>query len=100
MCYTTHELDHRRMGQGAGTGCSVSKNHHLAGRDAARRGADRAHTAPGHEVAVGFLHKLHDLLTRLGRSDEWRRYIAELRQTNARKRRLLEMLDSVSHEAS
>ena len=31
----------------------------------------------------------------MGRVEEWRRYIAELRQTNARKRRLAEMLDSL-----
>ncbi len=53
-----------------------------------------------YEVAVSYLRKLGDLLTRLGRSDEWRRYVTELRQTNARKRRLVEMLDGLSRQSS
>ncbi len=48
--------------------------------------------------AVGYLRKLGDLLARQGRADEWQRYIAELRQANARKRRLVEMLDNLSRQ--
>ncbi len=63
--------------------------------------AQIAQTQPrAYEVAVGFLHRLGDLLARLDRSDEWRRYIAELRQTNVRKRRLVEMLDGLSRSGS
>ena len=49
-----------------------------------------------YEVAVGYLRTLGELMARQGRADEWRRYIAELRQTNARKRRLAELLDRLS----
>lgn len=35
---------------------------------------------------------LRDLMTRLGKGEEWRRYLASLRQTNARKPRLLQTL--------
>jgi uncharacterized Zn finger protein len=61
--------------------------------------AQIAQTQPkAYGVAVGYLRKLGDLLARQGRADEWRRYIAELRQTNARKRRLVEMLDGLSRQ--
>ena len=49
-----------------------------------------------YEVAVGYLRTLGELMARQGRADEWRRYIAELRQANARKRRLVDMLDSLN----
>jgi len=63
--------------------------------------AQIAQTQPrAYEVAVSYLRKLRDLLARLGRSDEWRRYVTELRQTNGRKRRLVEMLDGLSRESS
>ena len=48
-----------------------------------------------YEVAVGFLRKMGRVMEPLGRADEWRRYIAQLRQTHARKRRLVEMLDNL-----
>ncbi|HZG68346.1 MAG TPA: hypothetical protein VEZ12_16500, partial [Herpetosiphonaceae bacterium] len=52
-----------------------------------------------YEVAVGYLRTLGELMARQGRADEWRRYIAELRQTNARKRRLVEMLERLNADA-
>lgn len=49
-----------------------------------------------YEVAVGYLRTLGELMTRQGRADEWLHYIMDLRQTNARKRRLVEMLDRLN----
>ncbi len=49
-----------------------------------------------YEVAVGYLRTLGELMARKGRADEWRRYIADLRQTSARKRRLVELLDRLN----
>lgn len=51
-----------------------------------------------YEVAVSLLRKLKRPLERQGRGEEWRRYIAELRSANARKRRLVEMLDALAKE--
>jgi uncharacterized Zn finger protein len=48
-----------------------------------------------YEIAVGYLRKMYRLLEKRGRLEEWRRYVAELRQANARKRRLVEMLDGL-----
>jgi uncharacterized Zn finger protein len=45
-----------------------------------------------YDVAARYLKKLRDLMTRLGKGEEWRRYVASLRQTNARKPRLLQTL--------
>ncbi|MBA3946095.1 MAG: hypothetical protein H0X37_16220 [Herpetosiphonaceae bacterium] len=57
-----------------------------------------AQTQPSaYEIAVDYLRKLRDLFTRQGQIDEWRRYIAELRKANARKRKLMEMLDNLDH---
>ncbi|MCC7353874.1 MAG: SWIM zinc finger domain-containing protein, partial [Anaerolineae bacterium] len=49
-----------------------------------------------YEVAARYLRKVQRLLEQLGREEEWRSYLAELRQANARKRRLLETLDKMA----
>jgi uncharacterized Zn finger protein len=48
-----------------------------------------------YEQACAYLRKLRDLLQQLGRTREWQSYVANLRQVNARKRRLLELLDDL-----
>jgi uncharacterized Zn finger protein len=56
--------------------------------------ADIARTSPrGYEDALPWLRKLRDLLQRLNREAEWTSYLAELRDKNRRKRKLLETLD-------
>jgi uncharacterized Zn finger protein len=53
-----------------------------------------AMTSPAHyEAALPFLRKLRALLQRQGKEEEWNRYLAEVRETNRRKRKLLELLD-------
>jgi uncharacterized Zn finger protein len=55
-----------------------------------------AQTQPkAYEVADGFLRNMRRTFKKLGRDKEWQSYIAGLRQANARKRRLLEVLDSL-----
>lgn len=55
-----------------------------------------AQTQPkAYEVAAGFLRGMRRTLKKLGRDREWQGYIAGLRQVNARKRRLLEVLDGL-----
>lgn len=46
-------------------------------------------------VAGEHLRRLHALLKREGRLDEWRGYLTTLRQQHARKRRFLEVLDQL-----
>ena len=46
-----------------------------------------------YEVAADHLHKAHRVLGRLGREAEWKAYLAQIRKTHYRKRRLLEILD-------
>jgi uncharacterized Zn finger protein len=48
-----------------------------------------------YETAAEFLRHVHRVLRKLGREKEWQSYLVELRQTNARKRRLLEILDNL-----
>jgi uncharacterized Zn finger protein len=48
-----------------------------------------------YEVAAGFLRNMRRTFRKLGRDKEWQSYIAGQRQANARKRRLLEILDSL-----
>lgn len=48
-----------------------------------------------YEQASRYLRKLRNLLNRLGRPHEWQSYLTDLRQVNARKRRLLELLDDL-----
>ena len=45
-----------------------------------------------YDVAAGYLKKLRDLMTSLNKGEEWISYVAGLRQTNARKPRLLQTL--------
>jgi uncharacterized Zn finger protein len=53
-----------------------------------------AQTSPSaYEAALPYLRKLRQLLHRLGRTEEWRQYLARLRETERRKRRLMEVLD-------
>ena len=49
-----------------------------------------------YEVAAGYLRKVRRTLKKLEREKEWQSYLAEIRQVNARKKRLLEILDSLS----
>lgn len=49
-----------------------------------------------YQVAEGYLLKMHRVLGDLGREEEWRAYLTELRQTNVRKRRLVEILDGLA----
>jgi uncharacterized Zn finger protein len=49
-----------------------------------------------YEVAAGYLRKVRRVLESLGREREWQSYLAELRQLNAQKKRLMEVLDSLS----
>jgi len=48
-----------------------------------------------YEVAARYLRKIHHVLKKQGRDEEWLRYLAGIRETNQRKRRLLEILDSL-----
>ena len=49
-----------------------------------------------YEVAAGYLRKVRRVMKKMEREKEWQSYIAELRQVNAKKKRLLEILDSLS----
>lgn len=53
-------------------------------------------TPKAYEVAAGYLRKAQRVLKKLGREKEWQNYLTELREANARKRRLLEILDSLA----
>jgi len=56
-----------------------------------------AQTQPkAYEVAGGFLRSVRRTFKKLGRDKEWQSYVSGLRQVNARKRRLLEVLDSLN----
>ena len=56
-----------------------------------------AQTKPSaYETAAGYLRNLHRLLHKSGREQEWHTYLAEIRQANARKKRLLEILDTLA----
>ncbi len=57
-----------------------------------------ARTSPSaYESARPYLRKLRDLLQRQDREAEWSRYLAQLRDANRRKRRLLEVLDRLDN---
>ncbi len=59
--------------------------------------AQIAQTQPrAYEVAAGYLRQARRLLEKLGRGAEWQRYAEQLRQANARKRRLPQMLDRLA----
>ncbi|MFC2000597.1 SWIM zinc finger family protein [Chloroflexota bacterium] len=56
-----------------------------------------AQTQPkAYEVAAGFLRNMCRTYKKLGRDSEWLSYLAQLRSANARKRKLLEILDSLT----
>lgn len=56
-----------------------------------------AQTQPSaYETAARYLRKVQQVLRKLGREKEWHSYLAQLRQANARKRRLLEILDNLA----
>jgi uncharacterized Zn finger protein len=51
-------------------------------------------TSPSHyQAALPYLRKLRALLHGEKKDEEWKRYLAELREKNHRKRKLLEILD-------
>jgi uncharacterized Zn finger protein len=49
-----------------------------------------------YEEAARYLRKAGAILVREGKQQEWARYLQELRDTHARKRRLIEVLDRVT----
>ena len=56
-----------------------------------------AQTQPkAYEVAAGFLRNMRHTFRRLGGDCEWLSYLAQLRSANARKKKLLEILDSLT----
>ncbi len=48
-----------------------------------------------YQVAARYLRKIHRVLEKEGDDEEWRRYLAAIREANIRKRRLLEILDGL-----
>jgi uncharacterized Zn finger protein len=46
-----------------------------------------------YEQAVSYLHKAEKVMKRQKKMPEWRRYLSELREKHARKRRFIEILD-------
>jgi uncharacterized Zn finger protein len=57
-----------------------------------------AQTSPSaYEEAARYLRKARKVLHRLGRDAEWDRIVADIREKNARKRRLLETLDRLAN---
>jgi len=48
-----------------------------------------------YETAAGYLRKVHRTLKKLGKEREWQGYLSALRKTNARKPRLVEILDGL-----
>ncbi len=46
-----------------------------------------------YETAAVYLRKVHNFLKKLKRENEWKDYLLQLRQANARKKRLIEILD-------
>jgi uncharacterized Zn finger protein len=46
-----------------------------------------------YETAAVYLRKVHHFLKKLERENEWKDYLLQLRQTNARKKRLIQILD-------
>jgi len=49
-----------------------------------------------YSVAAQYLRKAQKVLTANGKEDEWKRYLGKLRAEHARKRRLIEILDSLA----
>jgi uncharacterized Zn finger protein len=46
-----------------------------------------------YETAAVYLRKVHHFLKKLEKENEWKSYLSELRKTNARKKRLIQILD-------
>jgi len=46
-----------------------------------------------YETAAVYLRKVHHSLKKLARESEWKSYLSELREANARKKRLIQILD-------
>jgi uncharacterized Zn finger protein len=58
-----------------------------------------AQVSPGaYEEAARYLRKAGAVLVREGKQQEWARYLEELRDTHARKRRLIEVLDRLTRK--
>ncbi len=51
-----------------------------------------------YEVAAGFLRNMRRTFKKLGRDSEWLSYLTQLRSANARKTKLLEILDSLTDQ--
>ncbi len=49
-----------------------------------------------YELAASYLRKVRRVLESLGRKKEWQSYLAIFRQLNPKKKRLLEVFDSLS----
>ena len=57
-----------------------------------------AQTKPAaYRSAVPYLKKIKGLLERTGRKSEWDRFLNDVRVENARKRKLLEILDGLTN---
>jgi uncharacterized Zn finger protein len=50
-----------------------------------------------YEAAASYLRKVHRILKKMGRGQEWKDYLSKLREANIRKRRLMEILDSLEN---
>lgn len=48
-----------------------------------------------YEAAAGYLRKLSGLLKKLNREAEWKDYLVQLRAAHMKKRRLMEILDTL-----
>jgi uncharacterized Zn finger protein len=49
-----------------------------------------------YEEAAGYLRKVHRVQKQLGKEQDWQSYLASLRRANERKRRLVQILDTLS----
>ena len=49
-----------------------------------------------YEEAAGYLRKVHRVLKQLGKEQDWQGYLAALRRANERKRRLVQILDTLA----
>jgi uncharacterized Zn finger protein len=49
-----------------------------------------------YEEAAGYLRKVHRVLQQLGKEQDWQGYLTALRRANERKRRLVQILDTLS----
>ena len=49
--------------------------------------------------AKGYLERIHSVYKRENRMEEWRSLIAELRESNKRRRRMIEILDSLEGQS-